>query len=486
MSHGTTTAGGSLHRWVAAVLLTGGATGCALGPDPTRPETAAVGVYSTSTETTTPPIPQATTWWKHIGDPATEELVLAALASNTDLRSALARVAEADSRYRQAQGARWPEVRLGADASRTKNAFTLPDAGLVSSSATTYAGDVAASYPLDLFGRLKRDSQRAQAGRQADQAALEALYHTIVAQVIRSRVQIATLENASRVAEAIRESWSRTLEVVERRYQKGLLTSVDLYLARENLSASKAVEVEIGQRRAEARHALDVLIGKRPGTGAPLPATLAELPPVEPTPPGLPIDLLERRPDVRQAELNLAAATYGIGVALADLFPSVTLTGSAGGRSETLGDLFTSDATIYQAVAGVTAPLFTGGRRRAAVDGAKARAEQAGAAYAGVVLQALRDVEDALASDAATAQRVDLNRQRLEEARSADALARQRFDNGVETLLRVLETERRLRSAEEAWITAKSERWNARINLYLALGGDWEFPVEWYGMDFDR
>jgi len=216
-----------------------------------------------------------------------------------------------------------------------------------------------------------------------------------------------------------------------------------------------------------------VLVGRRPGTGDPLPDTLPELPDLEPVPPGLPAALLDRRPDLRQAELGLYAATSRIGAAMADLYPSLSLTGSAGIRSDTLSGLTSSDGLVYSAVANLLAPLFSGGQLRAGVDAAEARAEQAAAMYAGAVLTALREVEDALVLNATNRRRVELTEERVTEARAADRLARDRYQRGVDTLLTVLDTEHRLRLAEESLITARADMWNVRINLFLALGGDW-------------
>ena len=223
----------------------------------------------------------------------------------------------------------------------------------------------------------------------------------------------------------------------------------------------------------QARHALDVLVGRRPGAGEPLPETLPELPGLEPVPLGLPVELLDRRPDLRQAEQRFAAATYGVGAALADLYPSLTIGGSVGTRADTVDDLFSVDAVVYQALMGLAGPLFEGGARRAEVEAARARAEQAAASYAGTVLVALREVEDALVSERTVHESLDFTDRRVAEARAANRLSRERYQRGVETLLQVLETDRRLRAAEEALITGTADLWNSRIDLFLALGGDW-------------
>ncbi|MCP4663511.1 MAG: efflux transporter outer membrane subunit [bacterium] len=459
-----------------ASLLVAGA--CTLGPDSRRPATVADGVAAyVHAPPESPEEPAAAgddRWWERFGDEVTSELVDLALAENTDLRAAAARVLEAQAALGKAAGSRFPEVTAGLSATRSKTSFVLPEVGRIGIFSTTYSDDLTVSYQVDLFGRLARTREAAWADLLAQEASREALRHTVVSQVVRSRVQIATLERGLAIARGIRESWEVTLRTVERRYRAGLVQAVDLRLARENLAATQTPEVDLEGQLWQARHALDVLVGRRPGSGPRLPSTLPELPDLEPVPLGLPADLVERRPDLRQAEMQLAAATSRIGVALADLFPSLTLTGSGGIRSDTLSELTSSDGLVYSAVGNLLAPLWSGGRRRAEVRAARARAEQAAAAYAGAVLNALREVEDALVRGETARRRLDLALTRVAEARAADRLARERYQRGVEGLLKVLETERRLRSAEEALYSTQADLWTVRIDLFLALGGDWE------------
>lgn len=469
----------------AALLLVPMAAmvGCTLGPDPERPVTAAdvSRTYVHAADQLAPAEregaqswPPETLWWQRFGDETTAGLVVAALDANTDLQAAAARVLEAEALLDGAGGARLPQVDYGLSANRSRNSFVLPEIGRISPESTTYGTDVGISWQTDLFGKLKRTQQAAWASLLAEEAARDAVLHTVVASVVRARVQIATLERALDIARDIRTSWESTASTVERRYRNGLVGAVDLYLARENLASARAAEVALEGSVVTARNALDVLVGRRPGTGPRLPRTLPELPSVDPVPLGLPAELLDRRPDLRQSEMRLAAATYGIGVALADLYPSLSLTAAGGTRSDTLADLISSDTFIYNAVANLVGPLFTGGQRRANVDAARARAEQAAATYAGAVLQALREVEDALVLEATIREQLAYNDQRVADARNANRIASERYQRGVETLLTVLETERRLRLAEEAWISTQAELWNARIDLFLALGGDWE------------
>jgi outer membrane protein TolC len=170
--------------------------------------------------------------------------------------------------------------------------------------------------------------------------------------------------------------------------------------------------------------------------------------------------------------MQLEAATYGVGAAIANLYPDLSLTGSVGENGDRINDIDISDF-VYNIVANLTGPLFTGGQRRADVAAARARAEQAAAVYAGAVLGALREVEEALVLSDTSLESYELTTERVAEARAADRLAKERYQRGVEGLLTVLETERRLRLAEQAIITNTSNVWNTRIDLFLALGGDW-------------
>ncbi len=467
--------------WSAAaglILL----TGCTVGPDYQRPTTVASeaegfvhGGESVAVEGEEPAraIDTVDPWWQSFGDPLTAELVREALSGNTDLQAAAARVVAAREGLRQAASSRWPSADVSAGVSRQKSSFVIPGAGRVNPISTTYSDSFAVAYQTDLFGGLRRQRQAAKAEWLAQEAARETVVHTVISEVIRARVRLSTLDRSVAVARDVRDSWKNTSGVIDRRNRLGLVPTLEVRLARENLASAEATLVALEQQLEQARLALDLLLGRRPGSKQVASAGLEPLPDLTPIPLGLPTDLLERRPDVSRAEMQLAAASARIGIAIADLFPGLTLTGSAGNNSDRLSDLLSSDSLVYNAVASLVAPIFDGGRRRAAVRAARANTEAAAADYAGAVLRALREVEDSLVRDQGLRRQLAFLEQRVEEARAADRSARQRYQNGVAELLGVLETERRRRLAEEALISARAELWNARIDLYLALGGDW-------------
>ena len=448
--------------------------GCTLGPEPERPETAAdvSDTWVHAPEAETAELPEVSPWWREFGDQTTTELVERALEHNTDLQAAAARVMEAEANLRRAGGARLPQIGYGVGASKQRNSFVLPQIGRQTIDSTTYSYNFNISWQADLFGRLKRSQQATWAGLLAEEAARVAVVHSVVASVVRARVLVATAAWALDINKQITSSWESTTQTVERRYRVGISGAVELHLARENLASARASEAVIAGQLEQARLALDVLVGRRPGSAEMLPSTMPQLPSLDPVPLGLPAALLDRRPDLRRAEMLLSAATYSEGAAIANLYPDLSLTGSFGESADALNDLdFTN--VVYNIVANLTGPLFSGGQRRADVDAAKARAEQAAAAYAGAVLNALREVEDALVISGSSVTSFDLTTERVGEARAANRIAKQRYQRGVETLLTVLETERRLRLAEQAIISNTANVWNARIDLFLALGGDW-------------
>ena len=462
---------GLIALMVAIVL---GLAGCTLGPEPERPATAAdVGEnYVHASEEPRPELPEVSPWWRTFGDETTIELVELALENNIDLRVAAARVLEAEAGLKKAGGARLPQIGYGLSASEQRNSFVLPEIGRRDIDSTTYAYNFNVSWQADLFGRLKRTQQSQWASLLAEEANREAVVHAVVASVVRARVLVATAAWALEINQEITRSWESTTRTVDRRYRAGVAGAVELHLARENLASARASEAFFEGVLEQARLALDVLVGRRPGGSEMLPDTLPQLPPLDPVPLGLPAALLDRRPDLRQAEMRLEAATYGVGAAVANLYPDLSLTGSVGENGDRINDLDISNF-VYNIVANLTGPIFTGGQRRADVAAARARAEQAAAVYAGAVLGALREVEEALVLSDTSFESFELTTERVFEARAANRLAKERYQRGVEGLLTVLETERRLRLAEQAIISNTSDVWNTRIDLFLALGGDW-------------
>lgn len=411
-------------------------------------------------------------WWERFADDTTTVLVREALRNNNNLVAAAARVLQAEALLVEARGQRLPDVSYNFSRTRSKTSFSF-GGDRFSALTTTFSHGITVNYIVDIFGKLKRQQRAVWADLLAAEANEHALVNAIISSVVKARADIATLQRRLAIARANTESWQESLEIIERRYSRGLVGPLDIRLARENLQSSKVAEIIIELSLIRAQNALDVLLGQRPGSGEELPRTLPELPDLAPVPVGVPALLLDRRPDVRAAELALEASSERIGVSIAQLYPDLTLTGTVGRSADVFDDLFIDETEVYSAVIRLAQPIFKGGQLRARVDGAKARYAELAANYAETILIALREVEDALATEELLQLRLKASRLRFSEAAAAEKLAKERYLRGVERLITVLEAERRRRIAEDELNSVKGELWAGRVDLFLALGGDW-------------
>jgi NodT family efflux transporter outer membrane factor (OMF) lipoprotein len=307
----------------------------------------------------------------------------------------------------------------------------------------------------------------------AAEANEQALVNSMIATVVQARVNIATLQKRLDIARANTKSREETVKIVERRYNEGLVGPVDVRLARENLEAARALEPSIELSLIKAQHALDVILGSRPGSSERLPRMPSDLPDLHPVPIGLPASLLDRRPDVIAAEFNLRAANEQIGVSIAQLYPDLVLTATYGASADRWRDIWEHFSETYSAMFGLSQPIFQGGRLRAQVDAAKARYEELAANYSSTVLTAMREVEDALVTEKMLLEELEYTGLRFQEAQAAENLSKERYKRGVEGILSVLASEQQRRISEEQLIVLKGQIWTTRVNLHLALGGDW-------------
>ncbi len=455
--------------------------GCMVGPDYSRPETTAETskhfIHAGDHFQDVDDVNDMDRWWEQFGDPITVSLVREALAKNYDLKAAAARVIQAQAAMAEAHGRRWPDVSYNLGRDRSKVSFDLGDfagGGRLSFISETWQQALSVNYILDVFGKLKRAERAAWADVLATRASEQALTNAMIANVINARTSIATIQRQLALAKANTESLQKTLEIVERRYELGLVGPVDTRLAREQVAASKSGEPAIELSLIQARHALDVLLARPPGSSENLPETLNELPDLAPVPIGIPASLLDRRPDVRAAELALRSANEMIGVSIAGLYPDLTLTGNYGASANRWRDIWHGFSETYSLTMGLAQPVFRGGQIRAQIKGAKARYAELAATYNSTVLTAMKEVEDALASERALQIQLKHVQDRLTEARAAEELSRQRYQQGIEGILSVLLSERSRRAAEEQLVVLRGRIWANRVNLYLALGGDWD------------
>lgn len=415
--------------------------------------------------------PQGVTqWWHQFNQPQINQLVEQALAHNFELKQAAANVLESQALLDSSFGRFWPSLDLGVSGSREYMRTST-----VNNYTTQYDLTLSLSWQLDLFGRL-RNAYRAA---QADLAALErdrvALTHTLIANVLRQYVEQVIAIRRVKVAEKIADSRELTLKTVVRRYRNGVngSSAVDVRLARENLLSAQANVSDLQLNLELANHALDILLGQVPVNRSDDQPELTVLPVIDQELIDIPLSLLDQRPDLKAAEFRTIASNHRIGVALADLYPDLTLTGRLGTDSESLSRFFSLDNLIASVAGELATTLFQGGSLRAEVEAARARLQAQAARYSQALIIAVREVEDALASNRLLDKRLVQVRQQLTEAREAEKLAKQRYGRGIDSLLIVLETERRRQNAEDLLLRVEQLRWNSRINLHLAIGGNW-------------
>ncbi|MCP3918489.1 MAG: efflux transporter outer membrane subunit [bacterium] len=410
-------------------------------------------------------------WWERFGDPLIDVLVEEAVERNLDLHIAAANVREAEARVRAARGARGPALDARMTARRGFN--NVEPAGRVY--ATDLEPSLGVSWQADLFGQLAA-AERAQAATLfATEADRDALEQSLIAAVVRQRVEISLAARRIALARDVIESRQSTLRVVEGRYSRGVrsTSAVDVHLARENLAGVESVVAPLERNLAQAYHALDVLLGRKPGATSQDASITAALPTAPAPPVGFPAQLLDRRPDLRASRFRAAATAADVDVRIADLYPDLVLSASGGWSASELGDLFHADTLFGNVLAELATTLFSSGRLEAEVDVARARLEAQSIAYAADILDAVREVEDALVAEQRLREQLAGVERQRDEARRAEDLAHERYRRGLENLLTVLETERRRANADDNLLLLQAEVWNARVDLHLALGGDW-------------
>lgn len=415
--------------------------------------------------------PKFERWWAELGDGGLEILVEEALANNPGLLAAIERVEEAQALAAQAAGGRWPTIGLTANATRSRVEL---DTGNQYASIFSPGGNI--SWRTDLFGRLRSAARAAGARFGASEQDRRALMHSLAAEVVRTRADLAALSKRLELARGIRASRAQTETTVERRYASGVtgVGAVDVHLARENLSSAEANLPALEREYALRALALDRLLGRKPGSSQELDlGSWSARPPAQVPNPGLPAALLDRRPDLLASELRAIAANHGIGVALADLYPDLTLSGQASRGVNAAGGAFQIDGLVASATAGLSYTLFSGGALRAAARAEQARARAALHDYAGLVLTAFNEVEGALVRERYLAEQLERVNAQQAAARAAESAARGRYEAGLESLLVLLETERRRALAEDLLAQLEAAAWSARIDLILALGGAW-------------
>ncbi|MFL0415302.1 efflux transporter outer membrane subunit [uncultured Sphingomonas sp.] len=469
----------------AHLLLAGALAGCTVGPD-YRPRAAAeLGVPDAFSVTAPPRREDLTRWWRTFDDPVLGDLVERAAAANLDIAQATARLRQAREALVQSRASLLPSLNGSGGYSRSETfrgggtTITLPD-GTVQNvgggGGSNFSLGLDAQYQLGLFGEVRRAVEASRAQYEAsgfDQATvLLSVQAEVARNYVLARLYQLQLANA-RDSLALQDD---NLEIAGFRVQAGLVSSLDEEQARVQRAQTAASVPQIEQQYNAAVSRLGVLVGEAPGTLKPMLAATKPIPRGPNTVGvGIPADVLRQRPDVRSAERNLAAATAQIGVAKAQLYPALAISGSIDTRAGTVGSLF--ETITGGLFAGLTQAIFNGGRLRSQVRGAEAATDAALAAYKQTVLTALEDVENAVVALRTAEERERQFAVALQAANASAILSRSQYRTGLTDFTTLSQQEAALLSARNSAAQARADHANALVQLYTALGGGWDASV---------
>lgn len=458
--------------------LTLGLGACAVGPEYEAPDTAAPRFANADAEHFARTRIEAA-WWREFGDPVLDHLVRRSLTEDLDVRIAAARLAAARAIFRDQWLDQLPTVTAHGAYDRRKEqvpGFT-PAGGDARIQSETYDLGFDAFWEIDLYGRVRRQVEAARAEAQAAEANLHAVQVSVAAEVARNYFELRGAERRYAVAVANRDNQKEAVRITRVRYELGAGTELDLASARAQLAATEATLPPLIAAAHAAEHRLAVLLGIRPGTlevpesegGNPVSDSLSE-----PLAVGSPEALMRRRPDIRVAERQLAAATARIGVATADLFPQLSVSGFVGfvtGEASQLGE---SASEAWSVTPTLSWAAFDLGSVRARLRAAEAQADGALAFYEQTVLRALEETENAFVGYAQNQARLAALVEQAAASGRAAELARIRYREGAIEFLRLLDAERTLLEAEDAVARAETDLNTSVVAIYKALGGGWE------------
>lgn len=414
--------------------------------------------------------PLADRWWESFEDATLNRMVEGVLEGNLDLRRAWARLEQASAIMDGADASYWPQISASAELRRNRQAF--PFGAFLN---TSYPLGLSASYEVDVWGRVASTSNAAEFELHATRQDLESAAMTLAAQVTEAWFNLTEQKAQVELAKSQIEANRTALEIVELRFEQGLASALDVYQQRQLMVGSEA-QLPLAEGRLEvARHQLAVLLGKPPRSSLELPGPALPDPPTLPAT-GVAADLLERRPDLRAAAMRVAAADYRVAAAIANRLPTIRLTASTGFNA--FWDASPFSNWIWSLAAGLTAPIFDGGRLSAEQTRSEAVMKDLVAGYGQTLLVAMREVEDALVQEETQRRHLDQLLLQTEVAGAALREARERYTAGLSDYLPVLTAMGAHQTAQRQELSARRLLLSHRIQLHRALGGHWTSELE--------
>ena len=429
-------------------------------------------------------------WWKKLNDASLNELVARALESNADVKIAALRVAQSRTQLSGASGARWPVLNVSGlyDRQRqSENGVSTrvidlivpppqrdPIIEVLSEPFDVYQAGFDAAWELDLWGRVRRSVESADASLQASSEDLHAAQLSLIAEVVRAYLQLRGVQEQLRITNADVMASADLVELTTYRVKGGIADELDLSTQRTRLSDTRASVPVLQQRQAEILSALALLLNVEPGA---LDAQLGSAPRTFELPQsiagGLPSEVARRRPDIRRAEARLHAATAEIGVAVADLYPRITLTGDFVLQSLRSSDFTDWGSRQWSIGPSISLPIFDGSRRRTVVEIRELQQQEAAVSYQRTVLNAWHEIENALSAYAAERKRNEELAAAFASSRDAYEIAHVRYDHGLVSYLVELDAHRTQLQVERAYSESTTQVGTQLVAIYKALGGGW-------------
>jgi outer membrane protein, multidrug efflux system len=473
------------RQWLFTIVTSAGLlAGCAVGPDYKRPTTTPPEVFRGQTGPEEAASLADLPWWEAFRDPTLQELLQTALANNYDLRTAVASVEEARALAARARGAFFPAIGYQGNISRTRatiEVFGVPS-GQAPTTESIFVGLFTASWELDIWGRIRRQHEAARAQFFATEEARRGVLLSLVSTVAQAYFELLELDAQLDIAQRNTASFQGTFNLFRRRLEFGLASTLETTRAEGALGSTAANIPDLERQIAAKENEISVLLGQNPGPiprGTPLFAQAV----VPEVPAGLPSALLERRPDLRQAEQQLVAANAQVGVATANFFPQLTLTGFGGGLNPQLSAF----SHVWSLAAGLSGPIFQGGQILENYRAFVAAWEQAKLQYEQSVITAFQEVSSALTAIEKLVQ------VEAEQARSVNAyadsvrIAIRRYEGGLASYYEVLEAQQLLFPAETQLAQVRANRLFTYVQLYRVLGGGWNLTdAQWSGPQANR
>jgi outer membrane protein, multidrug efflux system len=459
---------------IATALLALLASGCMVGPDYVRPPVDTPTTWRLS-DMDAQKLAN-TAWWEQFGDPVLNDLVATALRENKDLMIATARVDEFAGNYGFVRSGLFPQVGADYQPSRQKNIGAAVIGAGAGETFNSYSAVLNASWEIDIWGRIRRQTEAANAQLLASEEGRQGVILSLVGSVAGAYINLRNLDRQLEIARATAKSRGESYELFKLRFEGGVISLLELSQNRSQYEEALASIPPLEKAIVQQENGLSVLLGRNPGPivrGKEIDQFV--LPAI---PAGLPSELLERRPDLRRAEQDLIAANALIGAAKAAYFPTISLTGLFGYASPSFSNLFNSQNKSWQYSAPITMPIFTAGAIAGQVQSAEAVQQQALFRYQKAIQEAFREVNDSLVSQDRTREQLLAQKRQVEALQQYASTARLRYDNGYTSFIEVLDAERSLFNVQLQFTQTQQAQLQAMINLYLSMGGGWIIEAE--------